>query len=686
MHHRVRILLFLLGLGGVAVILWLTVTGGSPGGAGTHGDQIAREEGNLDQDQNLLSEKADSATNEGASFRKSVDEGMRFEFRLDSEPASNTEFFILPWSEAIRERAWSLEGLSKSLIERESEPYESDASGIASLEMVTLPFFLAARAPGSAPFGKLFEAAPDGSPIDLSHEEHLYGRVVTGMERAVVDAQVVARRGFEDEYNTDGVREDDQRVAGMFFESVVRTDPDGSFEIGGLPAARVQVMARAPGEASHVHAEFALPMSEPIELVLRSSVDISGLVLAESDGRPIEGARVAAIIPLRGGRLTETTVASSDDAGGFELKGVPAGAESYRVRVVRSGYAALLSSVSHESLVKGVTPILRLKDACEARGETRSATGEAVSGAWVQVHDSESGALMHFTRSNPEGGFTIDFAEAGRPYRLIVVADGYYPVELGPRDLCSSEDLDIVLERKTTFEGRVVVDDLPLRNAQARLVMEDEVGNRLGVQETDVDPETGEFGFAGLDAGTYVLDAWAPEYAPARIKNVPVGQEPSGDAVEIRLDRGGTLRGTVTERATGRPIVGAAVTLGDRCVTGHSVGSLPGASSVMTDGNGAYILEHVPSEAPQALLVEHTGYSSESRDVLLPAQAHDGIMNVALSRACSILVWIRDEEGRRFRSFWALALTATEERQPESGLDHSAVKTFEGLPAGKTII
>ncbi|MFH0944290.1 MAG: carboxypeptidase regulatory-like domain-containing protein, partial [Planctomycetota bacterium] len=683
---RSRLLILFLGLAVVLASLWVVLDRDSPPTSDASTLEASRQPRQPDGATSSVQDEETAANPSSAPLRTGADQALDFEFRIGREPAAGTTFFILSWTEENRARAWSMEGLSPSLIEREATLYTADDAGKASLKAPVLPFFLAARAPGSAPYGQLFETMPDSAPISLPPEERLRGRVVTGVERAIVDAQVIARRDFQIEYDFDGIQKDAQRVAGMFFESIVTTDPDGVFEIGGLPAARVIVVARAPGESSHAHTEFVLPMSEPIELVLRSAVDISGLVVAVADGRPIDGARIASVIQLPGGTITETSIATSGVEGRFELRGVPSGEKEYPLRVTRSGYAVLLANVTVDSLTRGEMPILRMKEACVARGKLRSRAGEAVPGAWVLVHDNGTGALMAFTKSGPDGDFLLDFVAPDEQYRVVGSAQGYYLKDAALDDPCSGEDLTIVLDPVPTFEGRVVVEEYPLRDARARLVLEDEVGNRLAVQEAEVDPDSGRFGFSAVDAGTYLLDAWAPGYAPRRLQNVAVLDGAEGDVVEIRLDRGGTVRGVVSEKSTGRPIVGASVKLGDRCATGHSVGDLPGAEAVRTDGEGAFILEHVPCGVEQALVVEHTEYASVTENVIVPGEALSAFANVELARGCTLRISVRDEEGHRFQSLYVSLLTPTQERVTPEAFRRSPVQVFEGLSAGEIII
>ncbi len=171
-----------------------------------------------------------------------------------------------------------------------------------------------------------------------------------------------------------------------------------------------------------------------------------------------------------------------------------------------------------------------------------------------------------------------------------VVASGYEPVEIDLSTLPNLErpdppiiTLDPVQVRPNTLSG--VITDLYTRSPVAGALV-----RASDIISATTDAE-GRYTLTGVPE-TFRVTVIADGYAP--LVN-DVTRATSFDTA-IRPD---TLRGTVTDRYTGRPIAGAVVALGDLQTT--------------TDGNGQYVLQDVPEQG--TITISAKGYASLDQPV-----------------------------------------------------------------------
>jgi len=628
-----------------------------------------------------------TANRDAATERELASATCSVQFTLDTAPAAGAEVLLLPWTDRVEARAYSMEGLSTNLIRREATRLTADQEGRIAIPIRLAPVFMAVRAPGSAPYGQLLATLPLEFDIDLSPEEVLRGRVIADTEMPAISARVTARRAFQAEASFHEVRaQDPQRIAGMFFESQVEVSVDGSFEVGGLPAGRVWVMAHSEGTASNQHVEWSLPMDDEILLLLSDVHTLAGRVVRERDGEPIEGVRLSSFYWERGVSIVEMTVTQTDEEGRFVLEGVPDGPAGGGVRLVREGFASQLVHLPDRMTEADRQNLLfHLVDACSATGfAVSSFDGEPIGDMYVQVHDGETSELTNWTKTDERGEFTLDFLAPGKTYELVGSAKGYYIQRLPAQKLCGEELIELEMDPVASLVGTVITEALPVPKARARIVLEDASGNRFENEFADVDAETGEFRFPHLEAGVYVLDVAAEGYAPARIEQVAVEDGDEPNRVEVRLNRGATLRGRVFSSSTGQQVVGASVTLGDVDSYGSTAGRLPTAPLTSTDGEGQYLLEHVPVDVPFRLLAEHPDYSTFTREFVVERGQLTATCDIELIRSASMSVSIRDEQGRRFSQFNVAVWTSNGEIRNVT--TSRAVQLFDNLVPGPAFV
>lgn len=136
-----------------------------------------------------------------------------------------------------------------------------------------------------------------------------------------------------------------------------------------------------------------------------------------------------------------------------------------------------------------------------------------------------------------------------------------------------------------------------------------------------------EFHSTGLDAGTYAVVARVAGYAPAIAG--PIRLEEGGIAkdVELRLDRGAAVAGTVTG-PDGSPVAGAFVFLtGDGERSGARIAQFDDAvresggrgtvmiwGEVRTDAAGGFVFDHAPADLALRVAAVHPKFAPASAD------------------------------------------------------------------------
>lgn len=356
------------------------------------------------------------------------------------------------------------------------------------------------------------------------------GRTVRGVVRAAAGAPIPGARIAAA-----------AAIRGVLVESATRTDGEGRYEIAGLPPATPGVFVRlsvdADGFAPQVRGMGLAPLADVEDFVMVRGAVLTGVVRAESDGRPLAGAEVVwwtmqaplgnstfagrTVLRPLGSRVVARTVADAD--GRYRFEHVPAEAAGARFDVPFRAGAKRLGGVG------------------------AFAVGYAAGGAAVDL-PLEDGATVEADVELPAAGTVV-----GR------VVDG-----LG-RPLAGA---------------RVYVGDLPLLFQGTRGCVPDEEGPLGGAVRTD-------------DDGFFEHAAAAVPRAPETVARLLVNGEDHGLLPHLRVETTviaggrtdvGTLvlgptslalvRGVVVDEA-GTPVAGAAVNGG----TGRSAS---------TDGEGRF--------------------------------------------------------------------------------------------------
>lgn len=390
------------------------------------------------------------------------------------------------------------------------------------------------------------EAAPDVEVV----------RVLGGEVRVVRDL-VLASGGMlegrvEDTAGRplDGVRVHVRRFDDEGDLQVVRSDAQGTFRVRHLRegAYHVRIQAGTIAAGPEVEAVVEVPASgvARADFVAAAEAAIEGTVLRR--GQPVAGALVdlvheppAPSEPLRRFRT------STDGAGRFEVRGLPAGA--YRIQLQSGAWR------TEQALMLEEGDRLQLDlEGFEARlrGTVQTVEGDPVPGAHLlalplgeEGHPDAAGAFVGEGRTDPRGEFTLRGLPVGG-YTLLVSAPGLPPgrLERVEADLPGADfRVEVVLGRGGSLQLRTRDED-DRGVTGARVWIEDESGTALQ-RHAFVTGAAGRLRIDGLPPGTVLVRVHARGMGRPALRRVTI-EEGGATALEIPLRAAGTLRLVVT--------------------------------------------------------------------------------------------------------------------------------------------
>ena len=333
---------------------------------------------------------------------------------------------------------------------------------------------------------------------------------------------------------------------------------DGTFRLWVAPG-QVHVTAQAEGYAEGE--KDAIAPGQTVELLLTPESVLSGRVVEAGGGAPVPGATVTVggfggwgggMGDGDGGNFQS---AMTDDEGRFRLTRLsPARYKPSATAPGRYGQAAESVLLGLGETVEDI--VIEVHPASVVTGRVVLADGEApCPKGWVALQEKKSKQQDHHGLDE-EGVVEIDAVLPGT-YEVTVDCEGH---------LAAADYPELVVEAgvdppeqlwKVGTGGRVrgVVlahDGTPV--AEAQVSVQPVVAERGWADwEHARTEEDGRFEIEGLRAGPYKVSAW-PEREPGTEDPVEVTVPEGGEAtVEIRLDRGGTVIGSVVDER-GQPV------------------------------------------------------------------------------------------------------------------------------------
>jgi protocatechuate 3,4-dioxygenase beta subunit len=298
-------------------------------------------------------------------------------------------------------------------------------------------------------------------------------------------------------------------------------------------------------------------LGAPMAVVLQKGGVITGTIRDGTDGRPVNGARVAAIrpSPLRYVLPWQPSVGAvetlTDREGHFRLEGVATGLFEVEARAPRYGVA------QRRNIHAGAIVDLLLLPGASISGVVRGVGDRPAAGAIVaaQRRDSYGWTRVGAATTDSRGAFVLAGVQPGS-YFLMARNRDFAPalaqVEVEP---LAEARVDISLRAGAPVLGRLV--DEQDRAVAGKVVFEEMGGQAVPRQLAEsLRFETGPDGIFVLErvpVGTHDLGLTAPGFAPRRLE-VEVGpREKAVDLGKVMLERGLVIAGRVVDRA-GAPI------------------------------------------------------------------------------------------------------------------------------------
>jgi protocatechuate 3,4-dioxygenase beta subunit len=371
----------------------------------------------------------------------------------------------------------------------------------------------------------------------------------------------------------------------------VQTDADGKYEAPGItPGPLREVRVRAPGHSLLCQAGpevLASPPEQEHDFELEQTASVSGKVIS-MDGRPVANAlvqtvggggeaagdSVQAMKRMAASRILRQTERSGRTGadGAFEVKDVNAG-PSVQVIVNHPDYEVLFSdpfAVKPGDELTG--QVYRLRAGAKLTVLVLRPDRTPCPGARVQAHrqrdESDAGEKKapvdlvdrkgdKFSLSTSAEGKAVFSGLATGAYSVVVTATGYQTFRQADVaiDETSGGSLSVDLLPENVLTG-TVHDSAGIEVEGATLRVTDEVervpGQKAARERTLVrgmSQNDGSFRLAGLGDGPYRVEATAGGFADLSLDQVPVDRP-----LDVRLQRLGSIEGTVVIGETGLPV------------------------------------------------------------------------------------------------------------------------------------
>lgn len=425
---------------------------------------------------------------------------------------------------------------------------------------------------------------------------------------------------------------DGQPVAGARIAigpAATRSDDDGLYQLAGLPPGEAEIELVHPHYPRQQQTQTLTTGANRLDFRLPAGQEVRGEVRDE-EGKPVAGAWVRLRLPERAGQQREYGARSEHD-GSFRLGPVADG--RYLLRATATGYAETTSRTS--VLVQG--------ESVDGLEVTLS-RGGSLAGQVVGLDKEELWRLRVEARS-----------EDGRPYPAKLDTTGRYEIRSLPlgswlikatlgsgerqvqaravlRHSGEAVERDLEFEERLRLTGRVLFLDEPL--AEARVTLRAE--NRTVERDVLTDHQGG-FELEDLEPDTYRIGV-----IHTRKLVVHNGRLALAEDRDIVIDlQGVTVRGTLADAATGKPLPKAMVSLV------HQPG--PDTAEFLvaggTDETGAFTLPRVPP-GRYRMRGQAEGYVPGEQSVEVPSQDELTGLEMALTPTPGLEIAVRQADGR----------------------------------------
>ena len=531
-----------------------------------------------------------------------------------------------------------------------------------------------------------------GPTFALQPAAGVSGKVVDGDGWPVpgVDVRVIPRPPFDRSRLRDLLRLRDRQT---------NASRHGRFQLAGLPAEMSYVLRFAKEGFAPARLEVA-PLKpfenrSGLEVVLRAGRLGVGRVV-DPDGEPIAGAAVRLERPPPGEALgymmmermgaTEPALTSSTDAEGrFEIPDQASG--TYDLRVSAEGFAPAtvpgLRVGAGGGEVDLGTVVLSLGAVVEGRVEDLE--GRPVAGAEVRVEPANQprsfgSAAVSFrpsseaATSDGAGRFVLSDLLPGQPVTLTVIKAGYSSELVSSVMAPTGEPLEVILRLAARLSGRVLDRDRrPVEDAWVWAQTERERARYHGRMEAWTDAD-GSFAIEDVEAGPVMVMVRAPGYQRYKISGLQVPPGGEHGELEIVLERGAVVEGTVRD-TEGKPVIRASVHVMPRSDGSRSGGF--GGSIGSTDAEGRFRIDGVPL-GPASVEARHRCHRRALE--ALRVEADSNRLDLTLETGFEVSGRVVDPEGHPVGAAAVSLRGGSGEFRGTSAADGTS--TFTGVAAG----
>ncbi len=510
------------------------------------------------------------------------------------------------------------------------------------------PVIVGVQASPNAAAWKRLETGGSIVEIGLSDEYELKGRVTDAAGKSIGGASIVA--SF-DAYNSYYASESaDVFISAQLFDDRAETDSDGAFLLGRLGGSLLKVEAAHPRFGRVVVEGLSIPREDPLQLVLGAgTARCRGRVRLTTTGQPVASVRVVGYGFEYGVEKARSPAAYSEKDGSFALDGLAAGWSDNRVTFEKPGLGMTVRDIDVVRDGDLIELDVAMSPTLDFLGFVTDPLGNPLSRAQLMAMDPAYSMVLDIAQTDASGKFVIHTIAGDEPFVLKVTNKDFSPLFRVIRRGWP-EPHTYVLSPEQPLLGRLVTDYYPLEKPRVRAIAEGARYGRVITKWAEVDPATGTFEFAGLAAGTYVLDAFAEGFARSRIDGIALDVIRPREAVEIVMKKGSSLRGRVVQRGSGKPIGGATIYLGD-----PSPGEDPTYNhfdeAFTSNADGTFSIEGVSSDSKSGVVVSASGYGT--RHFLLNIGAAEGVANrvFELDLGASVKITATRPDGSKSREF-----------------------------------
>lgn len=412
---------------------------------------------------------------------------------------------------------------------------------------------------------------------------------------------------------------------------------DGAFEIRGLEPRAYNVAAQHPDFSPNETTVEVPADQDPGEIAVRLSRGgtLTGLV-RDAAKAPVPGANIM-VMKGFGGELQS---AATGPDGRYTIEKLSPGTYS-AIRQPDDGRIIIGMGMKQVTIKEGEITTLDFDEASKHQVTGRILrSGKPVGNVNVIFFqgDGRAGGAMKTTSADAEGRYSIG-VDAPGPYTVAVsggmMFGGSQATVVVPDAPTATIDVQL---KSGAITGRVVdPDGKPVAGAFliARLDAETARGGAGSAQSGS----DGGFAIEGIDDGTYRVTANASGYATAEVFPVKVAPEEATAPIELRLEKGRTLRGRVVD-PRGNGIEGAYVYYAPSGVVQTT--SFP----TFTDVNGSFVLA-LPGAGSYDLAASAAGLAPAIARGVVPPNEDDGqpVVTLPLSQGGRLRVQVVLKEG-----------------------------------------